>query len=258
MRTLAPLYTCLAAAVLACGGDDGGPDPAGVFDPSVTSVRLEIDFETGRAPYTGSVVVFGDLWRLTTSNLDRIFGGGKALSVPDTEAEMQDIGPVPDEELTVDDLLALADRHRDEPGGGATRTYYIVFVSGLYTDGSGPRPDVLAVSIGRTGVIAMFKDVIAGTGGVGPNVERFVEQSTLVHEMGHALGLVANGVATTSAHHDAAHGAHCTNEACVMYWLNEGASDMAAFAQRYVLANDTILFDDACLADVDALTGGPR
>ena len=124
---------------------------------------------------------------------------------------MEDIGAIPDEELTVDDLLAIAAAHRDQRSSAAVYTYYVVFVSGFYTDGTGPRPNVLAVSIGSTGVVAMFKDVIAGTGGVVPNVEKFVEQSTLVHELGHAVGLVANGVATTSAHHDSAHGAHCTN-----------------------------------------------
>lgn len=256
MRALAPITLCLALGI-GCGDDGGGSDPAGVFDPSVTSVSLEIDYEPGAEPYTGSVVVFGDLWRLTTNNLDRIFASKKALSVPDTLAEMQAIGAVDDEELTIDDLLGLADRHRDTTSGGATRAYYVLFVTGNYADGDGPHPEVLAVSIGTTGVIAMFKDVIAGTGGVGPNVERFVEQSTLVHEMGHALGLVANGVATTTAHHDSAHGAHCTNDRCVMYYLNEGASDMAAFARDYVVSGDTILFDSACLGDVDALTGGP-
>jgi hypothetical protein len=117
---------------------------------------------------------------------------------------------------------------------------------------------VLGVSIGDSGVVAMFKDVIAGTGiAAVPNLERFVEQSVLIHELGHGFGLVANGVATTSAHHDEAHGAHCTNDRCVMYWLNEGANDMAMFARQYVVSGNSILFDDACLADVDALTGGP-
>ena len=69
--------------------------------------------------------------------------------------------------------------------------------------------------------------------------------------------LVEFGVPATSVHHDDTHGAHCTNRDCVMYWLNEGASDMAMYTTRLVLARDSILFDAACLADVDTLTGGP-
>lgn len=254
--SLAPVFVCAVTLLAACGDDGGGGNPAGVFDPSVTAVRVEIDHETGQAPYTGNVIGFGDLFGLTTANLDRLFAGKKQLTVPATTAAMEDIGDVPDEELTIDDLLALAGRHRDEASGGATRSYYLLFVSGTYTDGSGPRPDVLGVSIGTTGVVAMFKDVIAGTAGAVPNTEKFVEQSTIIHELGHALGLVENGVATTTAHHDSAHGAHCSNDRCVMYYLNEGAGDMTAFVQQYVVSGNSILFDDACLGDVDALTGG--
>jgi hypothetical protein len=109
-----------------------------------------------------------------------------------------------------------------------------------------------------TGVIAMFKDVIRSTNVPAfPNVVRFVEQSVLVHEGAHAIGLVDNGVKLASQHKDAEHGAHCTNDRCVMYWLNEGATDAAQFARMYVISGESILFDAACLGDVDALTGGP-
>lgn len=246
-------------ALVGCGssGGDDDDDPPGVFDPSVTEVRIEIDYESGNPPYTGAVVGFGDTFAVSQANLDRVFGGHKTVTIPTTTAAMEDIGAIDDEELTADDLRAIAAAHRQDRSAGNLHSYYVVFVSGLFTDGGGPNPNVLAVSIGSTGVIAMFKDVIAGTGGVVPNTERYVEQSTLVHELGHAIGLVANGVATTSAHHDTAHGAHCTNDRCVMYYLNEGASDMASFAQQFVTSGSSILFDDACLADLDALTGGP-
>ena len=242
-----------------CGGDDGGgddDDAPGVFDPSVTQVQVEIDYETGQAPYTGTIVGFGDAFALSTANIGRLFAGHKTIAIPDTTGEMEDVGAVADEALTSEDLLAIAAAHRQTHSAGAVHAYYVVFVSGNFADGNGPNPNILAVSIGSTGVVAMFKDVIAGTGGVVPNVEKFVEQSTLIHELGHAIGLVGNGVVTTSAHQDSAHGAHCTNDHCVMYYLNEGPSAAAAFAQQYVTSGNAILFDDACLADVDALTGG--
>jgi hypothetical protein len=104
----------------------------------------------------------------------------------------------------------------------------------------------------------MFKDVVRSTGDLtNPNTVRYVEQSTMIHELAHSIGLVDNGVAMAAAHKDTAHGAHCTNPDCVEYWLNEGSSDARAFALRRLLSENTILFDAACLADVDALTGGP-
>jgi hypothetical protein len=235
---------------------DAPPGLRGVFDPAVTEVLVEIDYEPGAEPFTGMALGFGDTFAITLSNVDRLFAGRKLLSIPTTLDRMENIGTVVDEQLTVDDLLVLAAAHRSGADRPGVKTYYVVFVTGYFTDGNGPNAGVLGVSLGDTGVIAMFKDVIDSTGVPATNVSRFVEQSTLVHELGHAFGLVANGIAVTSAHHDEAHGAHCTNQACVMYFAHEGASDMTAFVQRSVLTGDTILFDAACLADVDALSGG--
>lgn len=254
----------LLVALAACGGTSSGDDVNGddaatdVFDPDVASVDVEIDYETRNAPYTGPILAFGDTFDLLLTNLDRIFSGQKQLVVPTTVGEMEDVGGIDDEELTVDDLLALAELHRDGADSSAAKHYYVIFVSGNFADADGVQTGVLGVSIGHTGVVAMFKDVIAGTGVPAfPNLERYVEQSTLIHELGHAIGLVDNGVAMVADHRDADHGAHCTNQDCVMYWLNEGASDAAQFARDRVTGGDDVLFGPECLDDVDALTGGP-
>jgi hypothetical protein len=248
---------CMAFTT-ACGGGGGGNngDDSGstsVFDPSVKTVEFEIDYETGDAPYTGPIVGFGDTFDLSYANLDRVFSGTKTLILPRTTGEMQDIGAVDDEEITSADALALADKHRDKVGSADTHTYYLVWVSGHFADDTGVQDSVLGVSFGNTGVIVMFKDVIAGASAL-PNIDRFVEQSTMIHELGHAIGLVDNGVAMIAPHKDEPHGAHCTNDHCTMFWLNEGASDAAEFARKYVVSGDAILFGPECLADVDALT----
>ncbi|HEY4058713.1 MAG TPA: hypothetical protein VGM39_19000 [Kofleriaceae bacterium] len=262
----------LALVLAACGsGDDGGssgddtsgddgsgssnPGNAAVFDKAVKDVVIEIDYETGEAPYTGSVIGFGDTFDLTKTNLNRLFSNTKTLTLPTTVAQMQDIGTIDDEELTVDDVLAIADAHRDTQSTSTTAAYYVVFVSGHFTDDSGPNPNVLGVSIGNTRVLVMFKDVIASTQSLAfPNTEKYVEQSTLVHELGHAVGLVDNGIPMVAPHKDSAHGAHCTNDHCTMYWVNEGATSAAQFAQTYITSGNSIIFGDECLADVDALT----
>ena len=241
------------------GIDSGEPTGNGqVFEPVVTRVSVEIDFESGEAPFTGPILGFGDTFDLTLANVDRLFAGKKTLTIPTTIGEMEDIGVIADEELTVEDLLALAQQHRDQTDAAGTKTYYVLFVGGFFTDATGPRQGVLGISLGTTGVIVLFKDVIQSTNIPAlPNVVRFVEQSTLIHEIAHAVGLVNNGVPLASSHQDQEHGAHCNNDDCVMYFANEGASDAAAFVQRQVLTGDSILFDDACLGDADALTGGP-
>jgi hypothetical protein len=235
------------------GSGSGGTD---VFAATTTKVTVEIDYETGEAPYTGNALGFGDTWAPTLTNIERLFASKKTLTIPTTLAEMEDIGAISDEELTVADLTAIASTHRAAEDTADTKTYYVVFVSGHFTDGNGPNNAVLGVSFGDT--IAMFKDVIRSTADItNPNAVRYVEQSTMIHELAHSIGLVDNGVSMVAGHKDDAHGAHCTDPDCVMYWLNEGASEARAFALRRLLDGSTILFDAACLADVDALTGGP-
>jgi hypothetical protein len=261
---------CLALALsLGCsavpgaggGGDDDQPTPdapgggsgaASVFDPSIKDVVVEIDYEAGKQPYTGLIVGFGDTFDPTVANLDRVFAGKKTLTIPRTTAAMQDVGPIADEEITVADILALAAQHRNVYNTETSRSYYVIFVSGYFADGSGVHHGVLGISIGDQ--IAMFKDVIDSTNiVVAPNVVRYVEQSTLIHELSHSIGLTNNGVPMVTPHEDAAHRPHCDNQDCVMFWQNDGSSDATRFAQQKLLTGSSILFDDHCLADVDAL-----
>lgn len=244
----------------AAGSGTGSSTPGRTnpFDPTTTRVVVEIDYETGQEPYTGEIITWGDTFEPTVANIDRLFAHKKTLDIPTTLPQMQDIGAVNDETLTAQDILNIASVHRNQHDAPGTKTYYIVFVSGYFADDSGPRTSVLGVSIGNTDVVAMFKDVIRTTFSVTPpNAERYVEQSTLIHELAHSIGLVDNGVPMVNAHKDNAHGAHCNNSNCVMYWLNEGASDARTFAINRLVTGNVILFDTACLADVDAQTGGP-
>lgn len=241
------------------GSGSGSPSPIGtVFDPAITKVIVEIDYEVGQEPYTGNIIGFGNTFDPTLANINRLFANKKQLTIPTTTAEMASIGSVNDEQLTGADILTLASLHRTQKDTADTKTYYIVFVSGFYADGSGTHTNVLGVSLGGTGVIAMFKEVIRGTQSITPppNKERYVEQSTLIHELAHAIGLVDNGIAMAAPHKDTAHGAHCNNPDCVMYWLNEGASDATTFAVSRLVTGNSLIFDSTCLADVDALSGG--
>lgn len=262
MERLRASLLAAGAALLAACGDGGGtggggaqPDTKSLFGPEIDTIQLEVDYATGAEPYTGDVGSFGDLWGLFESNAEALFAGrGKTFVVPRTLGEMQAIGDVGPGPYDGDAILAIARDHRDAASGGGVATFYVIWLDGYYEENGAERRDVLGVSLGDTGVIAMFKPVIEGTA-LGPldAIEKYVEQATLIHEFGHAVGLVDTGVPLASAHHDDEHPAHCTNQDCIMYFQVEGASGVVAFVQQWLTTGDTTLFGAECLGDTAAL-----
>lgn len=235
------------------GGDGGSTDPA-PHGSKITAVSIEIDYARGAAPDVASGLGGRSPFDLSQANLERLFSG-KELTLPRTLDAMEEIDDVAEGPYTIDDIVALAAAHRDQESSDTTASYYAIWLDGYYVDPSTEMENrnVLGVSIGGTSVVAMFKPVIeSASGGLLGNSSSYVEQTTFIHEIGHAAGLVDNGIALQSAHRDDEHGRHCSNPDCVMYYLNEGGEAMRDYIGRMVSNESTILFDDACLADVDA------
>lgn len=255
--------TALAFVVACSSSPIGGrstriedPPPENPFAPALEAKRIaiEIDYAKGAEPFTGNSVAFGDTWRLFETNAKKLFEGtGKTIEVPTTLAGMERLDDVNGAQFSGDAILAIAQRHRQTRTSNEAIAYYVVWLAGIYEEDGKARDEVLGVSLGSTGVVAMFKPVIERAAlPLVPDLARIVEQVTLVHEFGHAVGLVANGIPATSSHHDAPHGAHCTNDRCVMYFSVEGVDAARDYAQRNVTRSDIVLFGDECLADVIA------
>lgn len=239
------------------GSGSGQPPAQLVYGSAFHNLTFEIDYVPNAEPYTGAVLGFGELWDVAQTNVERLFlGSNKVVTIPRTLDKMEKLTDVTGADFTVDQILAIAAKHRDQPSSGDTVTYYFVWLDGYYRDSSGVNKNVLGVSLGTTGVLAMFKPVIAGTGSGTPglNVERYVEQATIVHEFGHAAGLVDNGLAEASPHNDAAHDGHCTNQDCVMYWAIEGTSGAITYVQKSLLSSSTVLYGKECLDDAAKAT----
>ena len=239
------------------GGNDGQNDLGTQQTPiehlyakATTDLKIEIDYQSGAAPYTGSFGATGmDTWNIFQVNADSLFNNMKVTTVPNTRAQMESLTDITAQNFTVQQILDIAAVHRTTIDTADSSGYYILFLNGEFNDGMMVRNDVLGVSLGTTGVIAMFKPVIASTSNT-DKVRRFVEQSTLIHEFGHAIGLVNNGISMVTPHQDSAHGNHDSNSHCVMYYANEGASAALAFSQQYALTGNEVLYDSQCLADV--------
>lgn len=243
------------------GGEDGAPPeqpPSSVlFSPATTRVVLEVDYASGAAPFTGATGRLGSIWEIFGENVDAIFGGAKEVAYPSTLDAMEELEDVVDTRFAAEDILAIAARHRTTPSSPGTVTFYAVFLPGHYVDGDGlERDDTLGVAIFGTGVIGMFKPVIAMTALKGQTTPRFVEQATLLHELGHAIGLVDAGIPASAAHVDPVHPHHCSSSACVMFWASEGAKDAIAFVGAYLETGSRVIFGPECLADIRAYEAG--
>ena len=235
-----------------CGGGSSSEGASKIDNPkfffgTMTAMDIDIAYETGADPFASNS------WTILKLNLEALFRDRPIkpiITLPTATDQMTNIPSQGKTAWTLYDILDLEKTYRSRKSDGATGRFWVVFLKGYLEKDGAPNQAVIGVSITGTTVIAMFKDVIESTGvRATGRVPRFVEQSTIVHEIGHALGLVANGVTLQSAHHDAPNGAHCTNPDCVMYFQNEGKESLQRFSEQLRDSEDPVIFGAECLED---------
>lgn len=229
------------------------PPPTSLFAPNVKTVNIEIDYATGAEPYVGKAGEFADVWELFRTSTLAIFDGKKTLSFPNKVSQMQKLDDVTAQEFTSANLLDIAATHRDQIPGGDVSTFYVVFLNGYYKDDEGTvQKDIIGKSVADTGVIGIFKPAIATLYSTKNPIGQYVEQLALIHELGHAVGFVNNGVPVNTSHEDTTHGSHCTNKGCVMGFAVETVQGASQYAQKYIIG-DGVLYGQECLSDARIL-----
>ena len=222
----------------------------GVFSSGVTEIFVEMDAQAGAEPVAGP----GGLNGLVRHNLEALFAGSpKKLELATSLDQVGTVEGVSAEALDKNALIALAAQHRDTPASPGRAVFHVLYVDAVLQEDGARREDVLGASLGDSGVVVMFAPVLRAAGrGPRGRSNPFVEQTTLIHELAHAAGLVNRGVPPVEAHEDTAHPHHCNDDHCVMFWANEGAADLVDFVQARVRDESTVLFTASCLADAKA------
>lgn len=209
-------------------------------------IEIKVFYEIGAEPFTEGPLGF-KFWNILSENLEALFPhlpAGQIL-VPKDLTHMSKISKKNKTSWSAADVQELASSLGASSQNEISR-FNIFFVNGFSNQGE----SVIGFHVTGTNTMVVFKDVIKNSGqdplGLVP---KYVEQATLIHEMGHAVGLVSNGVPTTSSHHDSSHGHHCSNPECVMYYTNEGLSSMIEFLKRAGMTGSSVMFDKGCLDD---------
>lgn len=219
-----------------------------------TELSIDVFYEEGAEPLVGNTTGGKPFWEITQDNLDAIFEDrtpSVQVKVPTTLGEMHALEAQNQSSWTLAEIEALATQHAIKAENKTQARIFVVWLRGYLEKNGEAQTSILGVSLSGTSIVAIFKDVIeSGSSSETSIVARYLEQSTLVHELGHALGLVNGGVPMQSEHEDPNQGHHCSNDSCVLYWQNAGAADLIDFIRRMIVTGgNTILYDDACLQD---------
>lgn len=206
------------------------------------NLKVSVYYEVGAEPFTDGISGV-KVWTVLEQNLKAMFPG-KTIYVPKDLAEMAALSDQNKPVWAYSEINTLGET-MGQPSTTDTTVLNIFFVKGHSQSGS----NVIGLHLSGTKTLMIFKETVENSDPT-PMVQRYVEQSTLVHEVGHAAGLVNNGLPMISSHEDTSHPAHCNEPTCVMYWENEGASALKTFILNRLSNPSLVMFDPLCLKDV--------
>lgn len=207
-------------------------------DRRFTVLRLEVDYMEGYEPTSEAL----DNLRTT---LDTYLNKSSIQIPTPTQIPAENGGP-----YSSDQIRGLEDEHRDHYTRAESDTIHAHF---LILDGKYEDENVVGIAYYNTSMAFFGKTIDEITGGqTQPSKppQRKVEATVFRHEFGHNLGLVNNGIPPQQSHHDAEHGAHCTNDQCVMYYTIETTDFFANVFDGTIPA-----FEQFCTEDMAAQDG---
>ncbi len=180
------------------------PDPYDyISDKDYSSLVVEIDYVAGKKPPQSALNMLKD--RLS-----------ECLAKPGgIEVRFDEEIPGGGSPYTADELVALRDKWKDAKHGDGQASAWVVYLDGRYSKSDA----VLGVALAGD-IIAIFSDRVSAASNILVSSAR-IHEAVLVHEFGHLLGLVDNGIPMVTDHEDAENQGHSNNDDSVMYYAVE-------------------------------------
>lgn len=198
-----------------------------------TSLKIEIQYMPGFQPDAAAI---DHLTSFLSSRLNKPEG---------IEIIQKQIPAAAGTVLSAQDVRNIEKQNRTIYTSGNQLGAYFLFTNGKYTDNN-----VLGIAYQNTSMCLFGKTIYDNSDGVGQASRIKLEATVLEHEFGHILGLVNTGSSMQTAHQDAAHGAHCNNENCLMYYAAE-TTDILGF----LVTGNIPSLDASCINDLKANGG---
>jgi len=211
---------------------------------STSSLTVNVVYETGADPYVGGLNLSNDTWDITRDSFEGLLPN-KTIEYPSQLSEMVSISSQMKSSWSASELVSVGNTHAPVLKVGDKANLTVVFVRGLLDNNS----NILGVHVTGTRFVFVFKDVVESVGGT-DDQQKYVEQATVVHELGHLIGLVDNGVPQATDHEDGEHPHHTSNDECVMFWAVENPNQILLLLNNIITSNQLDLFEDEVKNDV--------
>jgi predicted Zn-dependent protease len=132
---------------------------------------------------------------------------------------VKSISPSGKTQLSIDDVVSLEKQYRTEFTQGTKMAVHVLVSDADYTTSN-----VIGISYWNTSICLFGATLSSHSSGLSQSGKTRLWSSVIEHEFGHLLGLVDQGSPMQTSHKDTAHGAHCTNSNCLMYYGIESSS----------------------------------
>lgn len=198
-----------------------------------SSVKIEIQYMPGFQPDAAAV-------NNLTSFLNSLINKPGGVTVIQTQ-----IASASKTVLSLTDIATIEKNNRTVYTSGSQLGVYFLYTDGNYSDGN-----VLGLAFRNTSMSLLGKTIHDNSGGIGQASRTKVVSTVLEHEFAHILGLVNIGSPMQTNHQDGAHGNHCNNTNCLMYYTSE-TTDILGI----LITGNIPVLDANCKADLTANGG---
>ena len=197
------------------------------------SLKIEVQYMPGFEPDAAALVHL-------QNTLAGILNKPSGITIVTTQ-----IGASSNTTLNIDQVFQVERNNRRVFTTPNEIAVYVLYTNGNYTDAN-----VLGAAYKNTSAVIFGKTIRDNSGGLGQVNRTKLEATVLEHELGHLLGLVDLGTTMQSNHKDGAHGNHCNNSNCLMYYASDTRDILGI-----LLTGNIPPLDANCRADLHANGG---